>query len=83
MAAEAKVPSMAAEATVPIVTKITEEQLAMLKSTTTAGEWKAACVAIKNAHPYGGYPSDWSARVHASGLFDKQAQNWASGAGKK
>lgn len=53
---------------------ISEEHLNKLRSTRSADEWNKVCDEIKLA--YGGYPSDWWAKVMQSGLAADAQMNW-------
>ena len=54
---------------------ITEQELAGLKATKNEQEWNKVCDQIKAARN-GKYPSDWYAKVMASGLAARITLGW-------
>jgi hypothetical protein len=58
-----------------MITKITEQELASLKNTSSMEEWNDLCDEIKKVRG-GVYPSDWWAVVMTGGVAAAARKNW-------
>lgn len=61
-------------------TKLTDAQMETLKSTKSETEWNVATAKIKAETKGGEFPSDWYARVLASGMMRQMTLKWKEAA---
>jgi hypothetical protein len=61
------------------IENLTDAELARLEACKSDDDWNQACLDVKKAHG-GGYPSDWYAKVIATGLVKRVAESWGGSA---